>query len=205
MFGSTISIIVTGAVSAKGIEQIPEVARSASLIEFIYSYDYSPVFQVLAIFGLAVFFMMVLNQISYSIMKSRIMGRRKWGLNICCGKTDGGGINADIVRHADVPNFVKIRDIYKLPFEDNQFESVLCSHTIEHVDEPERLFAELNRVGKEVTLILPPLWDISAAFNILEHRHIYLTFKKEHKTLPRYIAMPMARIYHKYFGQRIHA
>jgi hypothetical protein len=204
MLGNFIFIILNN-LTADDIEEMPEIARSAGFTDFIYSYDYSPVFQVLAIAGLFVFVMVVLNQVSYSIMKTRIMGNRKWGLNICCGKTDGGGINADIVRHADVPNFMQVKNIYKLPFEDKQFDTVLCSHTIEHVDNPERFFGELKRVGNEVTLILPPLWDISAAFNILEHRHIFLTFKKEHKTLPKYIAMPMANFVHRNMGQRIPA
>ena len=63
--------------------------------------------------------------------------------NICCGRTDGGGINADIVQHGDVPNFVKLDSIYRLPFADGQFEVVLCSHTAEHVQYPQRFDREL--------------------------------------------------------------
>ncbi|MBD3258440.1 methyltransferase domain-containing protein [candidate division GN15 bacterium] len=147
----------------------------------------------------------ILNQVSYNLMKSRILKRRTWDLNICCGMTDGGGINADIVRHADVPRFVRIADIYKLPFDDNQFEHVLCSHTIEHVDDPERLRGELHRVGKQVTFVLPPLWDITAALNVLEHRHIFLTARKEHASLPRYVKLPLAAPIQRWIGQVIHA
>ncbi|MFO7893890.1 MAG: methyltransferase domain-containing protein [Longimicrobiales bacterium] len=92
------------------------------------------------------------NRISYGMLKQRILERQKWDLNICCGTTDGGGINADIMRHAEVPRFVLV-DVYRAPFRDGQFETVLCSHTIEHVDEPERLFRELQRVGARVTLV----------------------------------------------------
>jgi len=56
----------------------------------------------------------ILNYLSYSLFKKRILERRKWDLNICCGFTDGGGINADIVSHAKVPRMT-IVDIYKLP------------------------------------------------------------------------------------------
>ncbi|HEX9902539.1 MAG TPA: class I SAM-dependent methyltransferase [Acidobacteriota bacterium] len=156
---------------------------------------------LLAAYGL----LWLLNQLSYRLMKTRIIGRRKWDLNICCGKIDGGGVNADIVRHTEVPNFVLVEDITKLPFPDKQFPSVLCSHTIEHVDDPRRFYAELCRVGREVTLILPPLWDISAALNILEHRWIFLTWKKEHRSLPRFVRLPLARTIHKLFGQWIKA
>ncbi|MEK7570282.1 MAG: class I SAM-dependent methyltransferase [Patescibacteria group bacterium] len=147
-----------------------------------------------------------LNHISYQILKKRIIAKRKtWGLNICCGFTDGGGVNADVVQFANVPNFVLLKDVYHLPFADKQFDSVLCSHTLEHVDDPERFFAELQRVGKEVVLILPPLWDISAALNILEHRHIFLTLKKEHRVIPPYIVLPLAALIQRWRGQRMHA
>ena len=147
----------------------------------------------------------VLNWLSYRVLKNRIIRRRRWGLNICCGKTDGGGVNADIVRHSDVPRFVLIEDINRLPFRDGAFESVLSSHTIEHVDDPAGFFRELNRVGHEVTLILPPLWDFSAAFNVLEHKWLFLTFRKKHTRLPRHVRLPLAAAIQKRFGQRIKA
>lgn len=147
----------------------------------------------------------LLNVISYQMMKQRILRKRRWDLNICCGKTDGGGINADIMAHADVNNYCHIDNIYKLPFDDGQFDQVLCSHTIEHVDDVEQFDKELRRVGKQVTYVLPPLWDLSAAFNFLEHRWLFLTLKKEHHTLPRYIKLPFSHKLQRLIGQRIHA
>lgn len=147
----------------------------------------------------------IANLISYKIMKKRILQRKKWDLNICCGHTNGGGINADIVKHSDVPNFVKIDDIYKLPFSDKQFKTVLCSHTIEHVDNPEKFLQELYRVGEKVTVVLPPLWDFSAAFNLIEHKWLFLTMKKEHSQLPLNIKLPIADLIHNFFGQKIKA
>jgi SAM-dependent methyltransferase len=142
--------------------------------------------------------------LSYKLLKNRIVRRQRWDLNICCGTTDGGGINADIVRHIRVPKFVQVR-IYRLPFRDGQFENVLCSHTIEHVQDPQAFYRELCRVSRTVTLVLPPLWDVTAATNLLEHRWLFLTFKKEHTTLPPHIRLPFARWVQKVLGQRIHA
>lgn len=124
------------------------------------------------------------NWLSYKRLKFKILNRRKWDLNICCGKTDGGGVNADIFKHADLPNFILINDIYNLPFEYKQFDYILCSHTIEHVEDPDLFLRELQRVGNHVKIVIPPLWDFTAAFNLLEHRWLFLTFKKEHQTLP---------------------
>ena len=116
--------------------------------------------------------------LSYSYLKNRIIASRKWCLNICCGNTDGGGRNADIVRHVDVPCFDKI---------------------------PERLDKELRRVGKNIVYILPPLWDIGAVFNLLEHKWVFLTIRKSHKTLPRHIKLSGSDTVQKYLGQMIRA
>lgn len=147
----------------------------------------------------------LLNVLSYSIIKNRILRRQKWDLNICCGKTDGGGINADIVGHADLPRFVLIESVYRLPFQDHQFETVICSHTMEHVEDPSAFFKELTRVGKQVTIILPPLWDVAGALNILEHRWIFLTFRKLHHRLPAHVRLPLSRTVQRLLGQRIRA
>jgi hypothetical protein len=142
--------------------------------------------------------------VSYHWLKRRILEKHMWGLNVCCGTTDGGGVNADIVAHKPLPKFVKVA-VYRLPFGDKQFERVLCSHTLEHTGDPKAFFTELNRVGENVTLVLPPLWDITAALNVLEHQWIFLTLKKEHSTLPPYVKLPVAGWIQDILGQRIHA
>ena len=147
---------------------------------------------------------MLTHFISYRILKKRILKRQKWDLNICCGQTNGGGINADIVEQKGVPNFRLIKDVYKLPFQTGQFDTVLCSHTIEHVDSPELFLQELQRIGKKVTIVIPPLYDATAALNIFEHKHIFLSFKKEHQRLPKYAKLPLASFIQKRIGQINH-
>jgi SAM-dependent methyltransferase len=146
-----------------------------------------------------------LNVLSYRILKARILRKRIWDLNICCGKTDGGGINADIVSHADVPHFVLIDSIYKLPFENRAFKTVFCSHTMEHVEDPDAFFRELARVGDQVTIVLPPLWDLAGVLNVFEHRWIFLSLRKEHHRLPARVRLPFCRTVQRLLGQRIHA
>ena len=146
-----------------------------------------------------------LNWLSYRLLNGRILKRQTWDLNVCCGKTDGGGVNVDIVQHAGVPNLVLVDDIYRLPFQDGQFETVLCSHTMEHVERPLDFYRELKRVGREVTIVVPPLWDLSAAFNLFEHKWIFLSLNTEHRELRNYVPMPLASWVHRWFGQRIHA
>lgn len=145
------------------------------------------------------------NIIAYGWLKNGVVKSRKWDLNICCGKTDGGGVNVDIVKHIELPNYLQVSDVSNLPFMDKQFEHVLCSHTLEHVDELEEFYHELCRVGKEVTILIPPIWDITAAFNILEHKWLFLTLKHKHKSLPVYIPLPFARWWQEKVGQKVKA
>lgn len=163
-------------------------------------------FTLLCTAGVLVILLPALNWLSYRVMGGIIRRRREiWDLNICCGKTDGGGVNVDIVKHAEIPNLVVVDDIYQLPFSANQFEHTLCSHTIEHVEDPGAFFAEMQRVSKHVTLVVPPLWDLSAALNIFEHRWLFLTFRKEHHTLPPHVPLPFARLLQERVGQKIRA
>ena len=151
--------------------------------------------------ALVTLYLIVAHFVSYELGKNRILKKQKWDLNICCGKTDGGGVNVDIVQHKELPGFRQVDSIYSLPFEDGEFESVLCSHTIEHVDDPERFYAELQRVGRSVTLVVPPLYDLGAVLNIMEHKWIFITFRKEHHKLPGFVKLPFADSYQKRFGQ----
>ncbi|MBN2558332.1 MAG: methyltransferase domain-containing protein [Clostridia bacterium] len=146
------------------------------------------------------------NVLSYTIIKKSVLKSRVWDLNICCGGTDGGGVNCDIEMHSDgLPNFMLTEDIYNLPFEDKQFVNVLTSHTVEHIDDPQAFIDELQRVGENVTILIPPLWDLTAAFNFLEHKWLFLTFRTKVSKLPRHIRLPLSDWCHKKYGQRIKA
>ena len=146
-----------------------------------------------------------LHWYSYRHLKTSIIGRQRWDLNICCGNTDGGGVNVDIVQHSELPNFVRVDNIYDLPFADGEFETVLCSHTAEHVDYPQRFDRELQRIAKQVVYILPPVWDLAAALNVWEHKWLFLSIRKVHCALPARIPLPFARRLQARFGQKIAA
>jgi len=157
---------------------------------------------IFACIGMILFYTWIAHYISYTIHKRYLLKKQDWDLNICCGKTDVGKINADIVQHASIKNFHLINDIYDLPFKDKQFSNVLCSHTMEHVEDPECFLKELKRVGHNVTIIIPPLYDISAVLNFLEHKWIFLTFRKTYVDhLPRHLRLPCAEWIHRRFGQ----
>lgn len=50
---------------------------------------------------------------------------------------------------------MKIADIYEMP-EDERYDLVLCSHTIEHVPEPARFVARLLEIAKRAVIIACP-------------------------------------------------
>ena len=143
---------------------------------------------------------------SYRWIKERTLAERRWDYNICCGTTDGGGINADIMQHAPLPRFELIADVTQLPHPDGAFDHILCSHTIEHVPDPKAMYRELRRIGKHVTILVPPLWDFTAALNPFEHQVVFLSLASRHENeLPRFFRFAPARWLQARFGQKINA
>lgn len=163
-------------------------------------------YDLLGIVAFVVFLLWLGNYISYRLIKNRVLHERDWDYNICCGTTDGGGINADIVRHGPVRRFELVRDVTRLPHPDGAFAHVLCSHTLEHVDDPRAMFNELRRVGGHVTVLIPPLWDLAGTLNPFEHRVIFLTFRSRHDNrLPPYISYAPGRWLQRRLGQFLRA
>lgn len=81
-------------------------------------------------------------------------------LDVGCGQTPHGDVNCDLyihdtLNHRDkecdtlnvkqIPNFI-VCDALHLPFSNNSFTEVFCAQVIEHLEHPQQLIAELNRV-----------------------------------------------------------
>jgi hypothetical protein len=163
-------------------------------------------FIILIIIGLMYWpllvYLLLANILDYIILKNYYFKRQKWGLNICCGNTDGGGVNADIIKRS-VPNFILIENIYKLPFKDKEFKDAICSHTMEHVDDPDRFYKELKRISENVVLLVPPIWDLASLGAFREHKWQFLTLRTKYfNNLPRKFKLPWWW-YQKKFGQTI--
>ena len=54
--------------------------------------------------------------------------------------------------------YIKIKqgDIYKLPYEDNSFDLVLCTEVLEHLDDPQKALKELIRVSNKYLVVSVP-------------------------------------------------
>lgn len=68
-------------------------------------------------------------------------------------------------------------DAHNLPYKDRQFDVVICSETLEHVTDIERVIDELLRVAKKAVVISVPTEPIAAvSYNIkkkVPHGHIH--------------------------------
>lgn len=78
-------------------------------------------------------------------------------LNIGCGLDYKEGYhNIDFNPIVKADQYIDISN--GLPFEENSIEEIFCSHTLEHLDHPEFLLKEIQRVLKDdgtATIVLP--------------------------------------------------
>lgn len=108
-----------------------------------------------------------LNQASINKIKSSIKGRtvldagcgRGFLTNLLHHKYDVVGV--DFVksgRFEEVSPGVKFVEapLTELPFEDDGFDTVICSHTLEHVKNITKAISELRRVAKKNLIIVVP-------------------------------------------------
>ena len=61
----------------------------------------------------------------------------------------------DALKTCENPHFIH-GNIEKLPFEDKSFDTVLCTHTLEHLLNPEKTINEIRRVSKKKIIIVVP-------------------------------------------------
>lgn len=80
------------------------------------------------------------------------------------GEPDGeypcGDVTVDVRPRSVCPSYVRA-DVQDLStFRDKQFGAVLCSHVLEHVDDPGKALRELHRVADEVFIAYPRPWRL---------------------------------------------
>ena len=80
-------------------------------------------------------------------------------LNLGCGYNAFGDVNADI-SYKPVKNFMLIDANKRLPFVDKQFAVCICTHLIEHLDNPEYSLEEMHRVADIVYCSFPEWWQL---------------------------------------------
>jgi len=101
-----------------------------------------------------------------------LMGNEKI-LDVGCGinKMEGAiGIDINPNTQADV-----VHDLNKFPypFPDSEFDSIICTHIVEHIDDIVSFMEEIHRIGKPNALvkILTPHFSHRASYTDPTHKH----------------------------------
>lgn len=67
---------------------------------------------------------------------------------------------------------VRKGDIYNIPFKDNSFDLVICCEVLEHLEQPEKALAELERVTKNYVILSVPNEPVFKLANFLRGKNI---------------------------------
>ena len=117
----------------------------------------------------------LIKRTSKNYVDSILQSNRDWKvLDIGCGYSANDYATTicdiqDLSKHYNDRNFVKLSD-ENLPFADNEFDFVVASHVIEHVKDPKKFIAELERVSKKGYIELPTKLEDNLVFeNKKEH------------------------------------
>lgn len=86
--------------------------------------------------------------------------------------------------------------IENLPFADGEFDTVVCTHVIEHVLEYQRAIAELRRIARKRVIIVVPReresrYSFNPHFNFFPYTHSFL--RAMHPIPPQYSCVDIGR------------
>ena len=93
---------------------------------------------------------------------------------ILLGPTLWGDVNVDLAAPKDVPHGpdqVSFGDAMNLPFADKTFAACIASHLLEHVSDPEKAVAEMQRVTDGPVFLVVPKWWAPHTYLHMGHRH----------------------------------
>ena len=137
-------------------------------------------------------------------------------LDIGCGFT--AHKNATVICDIqDFSNFYKDREFVKLndktlPFKDKEFDFVVASHVIEHVEDVEYFIKELQRISSKGYIELPTILEDNLVFeNKKEHLwhmefddvHNQFIISKKIQYLEPMLTVSSAKSFSKYFRQSL--
>ncbi len=105
-------------------------------------------------------------------------------LNIGCGKDIRNDcINLDIVR-SDGVDVVHDLNKFPYPFKDNEFEEIICTSIIEHLENVPRVMDELYRILQPsgvIKIVVPHFTSVNA-YTDPTHKHLFTYFSFDHLT-----------------------
>ena len=157
----------------------------------------------------------MIKRTSIKIINETIQKNLKWKvLDIGCGYT--ANKNATVIADVqDLSNFylnktfVKITD-KKLPFKDGEFDFVIASHVIEHVEDFSFFIKELERVAKKGYIELPTRLGDNLVFEnksdhiwwfIFDDQRNKLVGSKRNQLVDPFMSVATSKIIDNYFRE----
>jgi ubiquinone/menaquinone biosynthesis C-methylase UbiE len=117
----------------------------------------------------------LLKRTSLNSINKKLKENSNWNiLDIGCGYTANEYANTiadiqDLSNFYKTKKFIKITD-KKLPFKDNEFDFVITSHVIEHVEDFQFFIKEIERITKQGYIELPTRLGDNIVFeNLKDH------------------------------------
>ncbi len=137
-------------------------------------------------------------------------------LDIGCGYRANkyASVIADVLDLSDFykeKRFIKINE-KKLPFKDKEFDFVIASHVIEHVEDFEFFLKELERISKKGYIELPTRLGDNLVFENQTDHIWWFTFddinnqiiaSKRNQLIDSFITVSMAKIFEKIFRESL--
>ena len=159
----------------------------------------------------------MLRRTSINFVNKTLAKNSNWNiLDIGCGYTPNK--NASVIadkqnleNHYKNKNFVRILE-KKLPFKDKEFDFVIASHVIEHVEDFEFFIKELERISSRGYIELPSRLGDNLVF---ENRndHIWwfayddiknqIVASKRNQLIAPFITVSMAKVFEKVFRESL--
>jgi len=157
----------------------------------------------------------LLKRTSIKYINSTIDNNPKWKiLDIGCGYRAHPKANIiadvqDLSRFYKERKFIKIEG-KKLPFKDQEFDFVIASHVIEHVDDFEFFIKELERISKQGYIELPTRLGDNLVFEnksdhiwwfLYEDTSNKLIVSKRNQILEPFITVSIAKLFENIFRE----
>ena len=159
----------------------------------------------------------MLKRTTINFVNNTLSKNTNWKiLDIGCGyrANKHASVLADVQDLSDFykeKTFIKINE-KKLPFEDKEFDFVIASHVIEHVEDFEFFLKELERISTKGYIELPTRLGDNLVFeNKTDHiwwfnyddNNNLITASKRNQLIDPFITVSMAKIFEKIFRESL--